>query len=78
MPPTFVRRSPINSEWAEALVGLRLNVPNSWWPGYVDSGVNRGRIAAVNLGATNEYYFKVELDDKPGAHYAICYASVLL
>ena len=33
MPPTFVQHIPIDSEWAEALVGLRLNVPNSWWPG---------------------------------------------
>ncbi len=30
MPPTFVQHISINSEWAEALVGLRLNVPNSW------------------------------------------------
>jgi hypothetical protein len=78
MPPTFVRRSPIDSEWAEALVGLRLNVPNSWWPGFVDGGLNRGRIAAVNLGAPNEFYFEVELDDELGAHYAMRYDSVLL
>jgi hypothetical protein len=78
MPPTFVRRTPIDLEWAEALVGLRLNVPNSWWPGFVDGGLNRGQIAAVNLDAPNEYYFKVELDDELGAHYAMRYDSVLL
>ena len=70
MPPTFVRCSPIDLEWAKALVGLRLNVPNSWWPGFVDGGLNRGRIAAVNLGTPNEFYFEVELDNELGAHYA--------
>ena len=60
------------------MVGLRLNVPNSWWPGFVDGGLNRGRIAAVNLDVPNEYYFEVELDDELGAHYAMRYASVLL
>ena len=78
MPPTFVRHIPIDSEWAEALVGLRLNVPNSWWPGFVDGGLNRGRIAAVNLGALNEFYFEVKLDDELGAHYAMRNDSVLL
>ncbi len=78
MPPTFVQRTPIDSEWAETLVGLRLNVPNSWWPGFVDGGLNRGRIAAVNLDALNEYYFEVKLDDELGAHYAMRYDSVLL
>ena len=69
MPPTFVRRSPIDSEWAEALVGLPLNVPNSWWPGFVDGGLNRGRIAAVNLGTPNECYDSVLLyadEGQPG------------
>ena len=78
MPPTFVQHIPIDSEWVEALVGLRLNVPNSWWRGFVDGGLNRGRIATVNLDALNAYYFKVELNNKLGAHYAMCYDSVLL
>jgi hypothetical protein len=78
MPPTFVQHIPINSEWAEALVGLRLNVPNSWWPGFVDDGLNRGRIAAINLDAPNAFYFEVELDKDLGAHYAMRYDSVLL
>jgi hypothetical protein len=65
-------------EWAEALVSLRLNVPNSWWPGFVNDGLNRGRIAAINLDAPNAFYFKVELDNELGAHYAMRYDSVLL
>ena len=78
MPPTFVQHIPIDSEWAEALVGFRLNVPNSWWPGFVDDGLNRGRIAAINLDAPNAFYFEVELDNELGGHYAMRYDSVLL
>jgi hypothetical protein len=78
MPPTFIQHIPIDSEWAEALVGLRLNVPNSWWPGFVDDGLNRGRIAAINLDALNAFYFEVELDNELGAHYVMHYDSVLL
>jgi len=74
MPPTFVQHTPIDSEWAEALVGLRLNVPNSWWPGFVDGGLNRGR----NLDALNAFHFKVKLDNELGAHYTMRYDSILL
>jgi len=42
MLPTFVQHIPTDSEWAETLVGLHLNVPNSWWPGFVDDGLNQG------------------------------------
>ncbi len=61
MSPTFIRHIPIDSEWVEALVGLRLNVPNSWWLGFIDGGLNQGQIAGVNLDAPNAYYFEVEL-----------------
>jgi hypothetical protein len=57
---------------------LRLNVPNSWWPGFVDDGLNQGQFAAINLNAPNAFYFEVELDDKLGAHYAMRYDSILL
>jgi hypothetical protein len=59
MPPTFVGYIPIDSEWAEALVGFRLNIPNSWWLGFVDGGFNQGQIAAINFNALNAYYFEV-------------------
>jgi hypothetical protein len=78
MSPTFIRHILINSEWAEALVGLCLNIPNSWWPGFIDGGLNRGRIAAINFDALNAYYLEVKLDDKLGVHYAMHYDSVLL
>ena len=76
MPPTFVWHIPINLEWAETLVGLRLNVPNSWWPGFFDGGINQGWIVTINF--ENVFYFKVELNDKLRAHYAMRYDSVLL
>jgi hypothetical protein len=49
MPCTIIPHVPIDSEWAEILVGLRLNIPNKWWPGFSDGGINRGKIAAINL-----------------------------
>jgi hypothetical protein len=64
MPPTFVRHIPINLEWAEALVGLHLNIPDSWWPGFVDGGINQCQIAAINFDTLNAYYFEVELNNK--------------
>jgi hypothetical protein len=78
MPCTIIPHVPINSEWVETLVGLRLNIPNKWWPGFRDGGINRGKIAAKNLDLLSSHYFQVELDDEPGAHYAMRYDSVLL
>jgi hypothetical protein len=78
MPCTIIPHVPIDSEWAETLVGLCLNIPNKWWPGLSDGGINHGKIAAINLDPSSSYYFKVELDDEPGAHYAMHYSSVLL
>ncbi len=60
------------------MVGLRLNIPNKWWPGFCDGGLNRGKIAAITLDPSSSYYFQVELDDEPGAHYTMRYDSVLL
>ncbi len=60
------------------MVGLRLNIPNTWWPWFSNGGINRGKIAAINYDPSSSYYFKDELDDEPGAHYAMRYSSVLL
>jgi hypothetical protein len=78
MPRTIIPHVPIDSEWAETLIGLRLNIPNKWWPGFSDGGINRGKIAAINYNPSSSYYFEVELDDEPGAHYAMRYSSVIL
>jgi hypothetical protein len=78
MPRTIIQHVPINSEWAETLVGLRLNIPNKWWPGFRNGGLNQGKIATIIFDLLSSYYFQVELDDEPGAHYAMHYDSVLL
>jgi hypothetical protein len=78
MPRTIIQHVPINLEWAETLVGLRLNIPNKWWPGFHNGGLNRGKIAAITLDPLSSYNFQVELDNDPGAHYAMRYDSVLL
>ena len=78
MPRTIIPHVPIDSEWAETLLGLRLNIPDKWWPGFCDGGLNCGKIAAINLDPLSLYYFEVELDDEPGAHYAMRNDSVLL
>jgi hypothetical protein len=78
MPRTIIPHFPIDSEWAETLIGLRLNIPNKWWPGFSDGGINRGKIAAINYDPSSSFYFEVELNNEPGAHYAMRYSSVLL
>ena len=37
----------INVDWANSLVGLRMNVLNCWWPGYSGTSQNYGTIVAV-------------------------------
>jgi hypothetical protein len=78
MPCTVIQHIPINLEWAETLVGLRLNIPNNWWPDFDDGSLNQDHIAVINLNALSLYYFQVELVNEPGAHYAMRYDSVLL
>ena len=78
MPCTIIPHVPIDSEWAETLVGLHLNIPNKWLPRFSNGGINRGKIAAINLDLSSLYYFEVKLNDEPSAHYAMRYCSVLL
>ena len=40
---------PIDTEWAEPLVGLRLLVLDSWWVNYSGEDMNKGVIAAVDF-----------------------------
>jgi hypothetical protein len=77
MPCTVIQHIPIDLVWAETLVGLRLNIPNNWWPDFDAGGLNRGHIAVINLNTLSSYCFQVELVDEPGAHYAMRYDCVL-
>ncbi|KAL3774009.1 hypothetical protein ACHAW5_004859 [Stephanodiscus triporus] len=78
MSHTIIQHIPINAEWTETLVGICLNIPNRWWPGHHDGGLNQCHIAAIDFHASRAFYFQVELDNEPGAHYAMRYDSVLL
>jgi hypothetical protein len=78
MPCTIIQHLPIDWEWAETLVGLHLNIPNKWWPGYRDGGLNQGEIAAITFDPSSSYYFQIKLDNETGVRYAMRYDSVLL
>ena len=75
--PLGINHIPIDTEWAESLVGLRLIVPNSWWPDFHDDQLNPGRIASINADEPRAYYFEVQLDGADHC-YGMLYKSVLL
>ena len=65
----------IDPEWGESLVGLRMAVPLSWWPGYTGTELLLGKIAKFN-GATSPQFF-LAVDNEPGDMYAMRYDTVL-
>ena len=75
MPPLSSRSIPINPEWAEYLVGLRVNVPSPWWPDFDGDEENLGTIAVVNFTQTNQRYFQLLLygDESEEAYYFMRY-----
>ena len=79
MPPLSSCPIPIDPEWAESLVSLRLNVPSHWWPDFDGDEDNLGTIAAVNFTQTNRRYFQLLLDGDKGedAYYSMQYDAVL-
>ena len=55
----------IDTYWAQSLTGLRIQVPDSWWPGYSDGEINSGEIVALDFAKPHEAYFQLLLyDDK--------------
>ena len=52
----------IDTEWAEYLVGLKVNVPSNWWPEFDEKDLNPGANAAVDFSQTNQRYFQLLLD----------------
>ena len=54
---------PMDTYWSQSLTGLRLQVPNSWWPGYNDGELNSGEIVALDFAKPHEAYFQLLLDD---------------
>ena len=49
MPNITSQPIPIDTEWAESLVGLRVKVPDSWWVNFDGETLNIGGIAAVDF-----------------------------
>ena len=59
---------PIDTYWPQFLTVLRLQVPNSWCPGYSDGELNYGEIVALDFAKPHEAYFQLLLhDDKENA-----------
>ena len=67
---------PYDLEWAENLVGLRMAVPEFYWPGYKTRTKCRGKIAFVDVSAPDEKFFALELDNERGAYYGMPYDNV--
>ena len=65
----------IDPEWGESLVGLRMAVPLSWWPGYTGTELSLGKIAKFDGAASPP--FLLEVDDEPGDTYAMQYDALL-
>jgi hypothetical protein len=65
----------VDTEWGESLVGLRMAVPLSWWPGYTGTELSLGKIAKFDGTASPPFLLAV--DDEPGDTYAMRYDAVL-
>jgi hypothetical protein len=72
MPPTSY---PFDPEWGESLIGLRMSVPLSWWPGYSGNDIASGKIAKFDPSASPPFF--LEVDDEPGDLYGIRYDAML-
>ena len=67
----------IDTEWAESLVGLRMQVPGHWWPGFSGNELNPGTIRALDFNEASSRFFQLELDSELGAFYPMRYDAVL-
>ena len=57
MAPTS---NTINPKWGESLVGLRMAVPLSWWPGYSGTELSLGNIAKFDAVASLPFLLEVD------------------
>ena len=65
----------IDPEWGESLVGFRMAVPLSWWPGYSGTKLSLGKIAKFNAAASPP--FLLEVDGETSDTYVMRYDAVL-
>ena len=68
---------PIDRDWAASLRGLRMKVPDDWWPGFSGRALNAGAIARVDLDINTNNHFQLELDKERGVFYAMQYNAVV-
>ena len=67
---------PYDLVWAEKLAGLRMAVPEYFWPGYKKRTKCRGKIAVVDVSTPDGKFFGLELDNERGAYYGMPYDDV--
>ena len=77
MPRVQSTSFAIDREWAASLRGLRMNVPDDWWPGFAGNKLNGGVIARVDFDIATNNHFQLELDNEPGSFYAMRYDAVV-
>ena len=68
---------PFDKEWATGLVGLRVALPNYWWPKEKGNHIHKGKIAFIDPLEPNGNYFAFQLDATPQHHYGLTYAGVV-
>jgi hypothetical protein len=66
MPRVQSTSFAIDREWAASLRGLRMNVPDDWWPGFAGNNLNGGVIAHVDLDIATNNHFQLEPRRKKG------------
>ena len=67
------RRPPIDTEWAETLVGLRLCVPDHWWIGFTSRKLNDGKLRSYDSSSQK---WMLVLDSEADTDYPIAYSAV--
>ena len=67
------QRPLIDVEWAEALIGLRVKVPDHWWVGFNSRSINDGKISSFD--PTQQKWMLV-VDSEPDAEYPIAYEAI--
>ena len=63
----------VDTEWAESLVGLQLDIPNNWWRGFTGKKIHQGEIVElVKSNKSKECLFSVTVkgdDDNYNMRY---------
>jgi hypothetical protein len=68
---------PIDRKWAALLRGLRMKVPDDWWPGFSGRALNAGVITRVDLDINTNNHFQLKLDKERGVFYAMRYDAIV-